>query len=230
MPMQTNRSTNSRRGFTLIELMITVGLIGVLCAIAIPNFIAYQARSRRSEAYANLASLARAERAYLAERNEFLDVFDSGELTLPDALALALVHSPRLAGASWNVRAAEAERLQARLLPNPELEAEAEEITGSGERRGLETAEMSVRLSQLIELGGKRARRTKVAEMEGRLAGPSVASVCRLVAMPGNKSCSAGSEASLACPVRTTSTGNRSRGSLRGLLMRTIWRPTDSHW
>jgi type IV pilus assembly protein PilA len=84
MPMQTNRSTNSRRGFTLVELMITVGLIGVLSAIAIPNFIAYQARARRSEAYANLASLARAQKAYLAERNQFLDVFDSGELTLPD--------------------------------------------------------------------------------------------------------------------------------------------------
>ena len=84
MPMQTNRRTNSRRGFTLVELMITVGLIGVLCAIAIPNFIAYQARSRRSEAYANLASLARAQKAYLAERNEFLDVFDSGQLTLPN--------------------------------------------------------------------------------------------------------------------------------------------------
>ena len=84
MPMQIYRSTNSRRGFTLIELMITVGLIGVLASIAIPNFIAYQARSRRSEAYANLASLARAQKAYLAERNEFLDVFDSGQLTLPN--------------------------------------------------------------------------------------------------------------------------------------------------
>jgi type IV pilus assembly protein PilA len=84
MTMYMNRSRRSQRGFTLIELMITAGLIGVLCAIAIPNFVAYQARSRRSEAYANLASLARAEKAYLAERNEFLDVFDSGELTLPD--------------------------------------------------------------------------------------------------------------------------------------------------
>jgi type IV pilus assembly protein PilA len=64
--------------------MITVGLIGVLSAIAIPNFIAYQARARRSEAYANLASLARAQKAYLAERNQFLDVFDSGQATLPN--------------------------------------------------------------------------------------------------------------------------------------------------
>ena len=94
MPMQTNRSTNSRRGFTLVELMITVGLIGVLCAIAIPNFMAYQARSRRSEAYANLASLARAQKAYLAERNEFLDVFDSGQLTLGQPLLHAELLDP----------------------------------------------------------------------------------------------------------------------------------------
>lgn len=84
MPMQKNRSTRSRRGFTIIELVVTMGLVGLLCAIAIPNFIAYQARSRRSEAYANLAALARAQKAYLAERNEFLDVFDSGQLTLPN--------------------------------------------------------------------------------------------------------------------------------------------------
>ena len=56
----------------------------MLVSIAIPNFMAYQARSRRSEAYANLAALARAEKAYLAERNVFLDIGVSGEPTLPD--------------------------------------------------------------------------------------------------------------------------------------------------
>lgn len=84
MQKQAHRSTRSERGFTLTELMITVGLIGVLVSIAIPNFIAYQARSRRSEAYSNLAALARAEKAYLAERNSFLDIGASGEPTLPN--------------------------------------------------------------------------------------------------------------------------------------------------
>jgi type IV pilus assembly protein PilA len=44
-------------GFTLIELMIVVAIIGILAAIAIPNFIRFQARARQSEANTNLKSL-----------------------------------------------------------------------------------------------------------------------------------------------------------------------------
>jgi len=67
------RRHRARAGFTLIELMIVVALVGLLAAMAIPNFIRYQARSRRSEAFSNLASLARAQVAYQAERNEYVD-------------------------------------------------------------------------------------------------------------------------------------------------------------
>lgn len=45
------------QGFTLIELMIVVAIIGILAAIAIPNFIRFQARARQSEANTNLKSL-----------------------------------------------------------------------------------------------------------------------------------------------------------------------------
>ena len=45
------------RGFTLIELMIVVAIIGILAAIAIPNFVRFQARARQSEASTNLKSL-----------------------------------------------------------------------------------------------------------------------------------------------------------------------------
>ena len=64
---------NSEAGFTLVELMIVVGIIGLLAAIAVPNFISYQARSRRSEAYVNLAAVARIQSAYQAERGEFFE-------------------------------------------------------------------------------------------------------------------------------------------------------------
>ena len=65
--------SNSEAGFTLVELMIVVGIIGLLSAIAVPNFISYQARSRRSEAYVNLAAIARIQSAYHAERGEYFE-------------------------------------------------------------------------------------------------------------------------------------------------------------
>jgi type II secretory pathway pseudopilin PulG len=60
--------------------MIVVALIGVLAAIAIPSFMTYQARSRRSEAYVNLASIARAQKAFFAEK----DTFHDSENSWPD--------------------------------------------------------------------------------------------------------------------------------------------------
>ena len=61
----------SKKGFTLIELMIVVAIIGILAAIAIPNFMKFQAKSKQSEAKGNLKGIATAQKAYFAERNSY---------------------------------------------------------------------------------------------------------------------------------------------------------------
>ncbi len=91
------------------------------------------------------------------------------ELTMADALVLALRGNPELTAFSYDVRAAEARILQAGLLPNPEIELALEEYDRGGE--GFDSAETAVVLGQVFELGGKRRWRTRVAEAEGELAG-----------------------------------------------------------
>ncbi len=59
------------KGFTLIELMIVVAIIGILAAIAIPNFMNYQCKAKQSEAKSNLGNIRTAEEAYYAEKDSY---------------------------------------------------------------------------------------------------------------------------------------------------------------
>lgn len=67
----------SQKGFSLIELMIVVAIIGILASIAIPNYQRFQAKARQSEARALLSSVFTAQRAFNAEWTQY--IADLGE-------------------------------------------------------------------------------------------------------------------------------------------------------
>jgi type IV pilus assembly protein PilA len=63
-----------KAGFTLIELMIVVAIIGLLAALAIPNFLKFQARSKQSEARSNLKAVFTAQKSYYGDKQMYLDL------------------------------------------------------------------------------------------------------------------------------------------------------------
>ena len=64
----------SDKGFTLIELMIVVAIIGILAAIAIPNFLRFQLKAKSSEGKVNIAAIRTAEEAYVAEFGSYVPI------------------------------------------------------------------------------------------------------------------------------------------------------------
>jgi type IV pilus assembly protein PilA len=67
-------SRKCRAGFSLLELVVVVAIIGTLATIAVPMFMAHQLRSKSAEAKTNLGAITVAERAHFSESGTFLTV------------------------------------------------------------------------------------------------------------------------------------------------------------
>ncbi len=87
------------------------------------------------------------------------------QLAINTALERTLTSSPQLQLYPYQLRIDEAKTLQAGLKPNPELGVAVENVLGNGSLSGVKSAELTLTLSQLIELGDKRQRRLESASL-----------------------------------------------------------------
>ncbi len=67
----------NEKGFTLIELMIVIAIIGILAAIAIPQFSAYRTRSYNSSAQSDVRNIATAQEAYYVDNSTYTSNTDN---------------------------------------------------------------------------------------------------------------------------------------------------------
>jgi cobalt-zinc-cadmium efflux system outer membrane protein len=91
-------------------------------------------------------------------------------LTMAHAVYMTFLHNPELRSISAEITARDARALQASLAPNPTVGVELENFGGAGELSGLSGSEITFTAGQLIELAGKRDKRTKAAFVERDLS------------------------------------------------------------
>lgn len=90
-------------------------------------------------------------------------------LSLAQALERTVKQSPVLQEYPYQLRMIDAQRLQAGVRPNPEIGVDLENIAGTGSSQGLDNAELTLTLSQLIEMGDKRTYRLERTQWQQQL-------------------------------------------------------------
>lgn len=90
-------------------------------------------------------------------------------LKLDQVYALVLDQNPQVQSYRARIMAAEGNRLQESLVPNPEAVFEAENFGGDSPRNGLDSTEYTLGIEQQLEIAGKRSKREQVADLEKQL-------------------------------------------------------------
>jgi len=94
------RARQRRSGFTLIELMIVVAIIGILAVVAIPNYLRFQLRSKTAEAKTNLAAIRTSEEAYFSEFGLYLQA-SPAPVVIPGTQKIPFVNNLGFTRIGW---------------------------------------------------------------------------------------------------------------------------------
>lgn len=69
------RTDTNEKGFTLVEMMVVIAIIGILAAIAIPQYYLFKQRSYKSSLQNDARSIANVQEAYFSANNKYVDDF-----------------------------------------------------------------------------------------------------------------------------------------------------------